>query len=615
MNGESDHSDRKNMMRIPLKQYWNLLVDYLKPQWSRVVWLAIALLSSIGLQLLNPQILRYFIDTAVAGGSEQDLVRTALLFTGVAVVTQVLGVAATYLGENVAWTATNALRADLAKHCLGLDLSFHKSRTPGELVERVDGDVNALSRFFSQFIINVLGNVILLLGVLVILFYEDWRAGLGLTFFALTALITLVRLGSYAVPYWAAYRQVTAEFFGFLGEQLAGTEDIRANGAISYVMRRFYEILQRWLPIFHKARLAATILWGTTIGLFTAGNAIAFAVGAYLWGQQAITIGTVYLIFHYTNLLYQPIEQIRTQLEDLQQAEASIIRIKELFQIQSKLSTGGDKPLPNGALSVAFENVSFSYNDGVQVAAIDTASRNSHAVSNGTKELVLQNISFYLPPGQVIGLLGRTGSGKTTLARLLLRLYDPQSGSVRLGGVATNQTPLMDLPQRVGLVTQDVQLFQTTVRNNLTFFNQKISDEHIQRTLSVLGLSEWLRSLPNGLDTQLGSDSGGLSAGQAQLLAFARIFLKDPGLVILDEASSRLDPTTENLIERAVDRLLQGRTGVIIAHRLATVQRADQILILENGRIIEYGSREKLANNPDSRFAGLLKTGLTDILV
>ncbi|BAY48437.1 ABC transporter ATP-binding protein [Scytonema sp. HK-05] len=155
-------------MKIPLKQYWNLLVEYLKPQLSRIVWLAITLLGSIGLQILNPQILRYFIDTAVGGGSQQGLFTAALLFTSVALVTQALGVAATYFGENVAWTATNALRADLAEHCLKLDLSFHKSRTPGELVERVDGDVNALSQFFSHFTIRVLGNVILLSGVLVV---------------------------------------------------------------------------------------------------------------------------------------------------------------------------------------------------------------------------------------------------------------------------------------------------------------------------------------------------------------------------------------------------------------------------------------------------------------
>jgi len=588
-------------MKVPLKQYWNLLFDYLSPQWGSVCLLTITLFSSIGLQILNPQILRYFIDTAVVGGSSQALFTAALLFVGVAIVTQALAVAAVYFSEKIAWTATNALRFDLAAHCLQLDLSFHKARTPGELIERVDGDVNTLSKFFSEFTIYVLGNIILLLGILAVLFAEDWRAGFTLTLFALTALSTLIRLRYFAVPAWAAYRQVSAEFFGFLGEHLVGTEDVRANGAISYVMRRFYTILQHWLPIFHRARLSTTVLWGTTVGLFIVGNAIALAVGAYLWLQGAITIGTVFLIFYYTDLLGQPIEQIRTQLEELQAAEASIYRIQELFQVQSKLSPEGNQPLPVGVLSVTVEQVWFSY----------AAGHSTSAQGIVDPDWILQNISFSLPAGQVLGLLGRTGSGKTTLVRLLLRLYDPQQGSIRLGGVAIDQTPLSELRQRVGLVTQNVQLFQSTVRNNLTFFNPEISDDQLLHTLDLLGLLPWLYSLPQGLETPLGPDSGGLSAGQAQLLAFARIFLKNPDLVILDEASSRLDPNTEALIERAVDRLLEGRTGIIIAHRLATLQRADQILILENGQIVEYGSRQHLANKPNSRFTELLKTGLT----
>ncbi len=587
-------------MGIPLKQYGYLLSDYLKPQQGRVVGLAIALFSSIALQILNPQILAYFIDTAVARGSSQTLLTAAILFIAVAFLTQILSVIATYLGESVAWTATNALRSDLVAHCLHLDLSFHKSRTPGELLERVDGDVNALSRFFSRFTLDVLGNVILLLGILVVLFFEDWRAGIGLSVFVLIALSSLISLRAFAIPPWAAYRQVSAEFFGFIGEHVAGTEDIRANGAVSYVMHRFYQFLQRWLPIYQQARFAATVLWGTTVGLFTLGNVTALAIGTYLWNQQAITIGTVYLLFHYTNLLRDPIEQIRIQLEDLQQAEASIYRIQDLFEVRSQLSEGEEQPLPNSGLSVAFENVSFSYelNPGKQ---------------SSPEELALQNLSFHLPPGQVLGLLGHTGSGKTTIARLLLRFYDPQVGCIRLGGIPLHQTPQKDLPQRVGLVTQDVQLFQTTVRDNLTFFDPTIDDDKILHVLEVLGLSPWLQSLPDRLDAQLGSDSGGLSAGQAQLLAFARVFLKNPGLVILDEASSRLDPTTEKLIERAVDQLLEGRTGVIIAHRLATVQRAQQILILERGRILEYGDRKTLASNPHSRFSRLLETGLTNL--
>lgn len=590
-------------MKIGLQQYWNLLVDYLNPQKGRVAKFAIALLASIGLQLVNPQILRYFIDTAVAGGSGQSLFFAALLFTGVALITQLITIAATYYGENVAWRATNALRADLVEHCLQLDLSFHKFSTAGELLERVDGDVHTLSQFFSKFTIYILGNLLLMSGVIVVLFAEDWRAGLAIAFFTLTALSTLIRLRSIAVPHWRTYRQISANFFGFVGEQIAGMEDVRANGAKSYVMHRFHTILQGWLPIFHKARFASTILWGTTNGIFTLGTAIALSVGAYLWSQNIITIGTVYLLYYYTNLLSEPIEQIRDQFEDLQQAEASIYRIQDLLKVKSQLSTGGKQQLPQGALSVTFENVSFGYNE-----------RESGAEDWETGDLVLQDISFNLPAGHLLGLLGRTGSGKSSLARLLLRLYDPQSGSIRLGGVPINQTPLKDLPQKVGLVTQDVQLFQTTVRNNLTFFNQNISDERIYETLETLGLSEWLHSLPKGLETNLGPDSSGLSAGQAQLLAFTRVFLKDPGLVILDEASSRLDPMTEKLIEKAVDKLLTGRTGIIIAHRLATVERANQILILEQGQVIEYGQREKLIKNPHSHFAKLLQTGLADLL-
>lgn len=589
-------------MKIGLKQFGNLLIDYLKPQKGRVAKFAIALLASIGLQLLNPQILRNFIDTAVAGGSEQNLLLAALLFIGVALATQLMSIAATYYGENVAWSATNALRADLVEHCLKLDLSFHKVSTPGELVERVDGDIHNLSQFFSKFSVYILGSLLLILGVIVVMFAEDWRAGMAISFFALTALSTLIRLRSIAVPHWGSYRQVNAEFFGFLGEQLTGIEDIRANGAKNYVMHRFYKILQRWLPTYHKARFADTILWTTTNAIFTLGNVVALAVALYLWNQKAITIGTAYIFFYYTTLLSEPIEQIRTQLEDLQQAEASIYRIQDLFQVRSQLSAGGKEVLPNGALSVTFANVSFSYNDRIKK-------------QDAKPELILQDISFHLPPGHVLGLLGRTGSGKTTLARLLLRLYDAQSGSIRLGNVPVNQTPLTDLPKHVGLVTQNVQLFQTTVRNNLTFFNQNISDERIYQTLEMLGLSAWLHSLPKDLNTELGPDSSGLSAGQAQLLAFARVFLKDPGLVILDEASSRLDPTTEKLIEKAIDQLLIGRTGIIIAHRLATVQRANQILILDKGRVSEYGLREELSKNSHSRFAQLLKTGLTDLLV
>ncbi|MFL7810513.1 MAG: ATP-binding cassette domain-containing protein, partial [Anaerolineae bacterium] len=234
------------------------------------------------------------------------------------------------------------------------------------------------------------------------------------------------------------------------------------------------------------------------------------------------------------------------------------------------------------------------------------------------KELVLHDISFHLEPGTILGLLGRTGSGKTTLTRLVFRLYDTDEGAVRLSqGTATadvRELSLADLRRRVGMVTQNIQLFNASVRDNLTFFNKDIPDERILQVIHDLELGEWFNALSHGLDTELESGGGGLSAGEQQLLAFTRIFLQDPGLVILDEASSRLDPATEHLIERAVDRLVQDRTAIVIAHRLGTVQRADQIMILESGRIVEYGLRAELAADVDSQFYHLLQTGLEQVL-
>jgi ATP-binding cassette, subfamily B, bacterial len=579
-------------MGLPLKKYIDLLVNYLKPQWRKTLLMVVLLLASVGLQLVNPQILRYFIDTALRGRAAASLTLAAVLFIGIALANQAVSILAAYISENVAWTATNRLRTDLIAHCLSLDMAFHKAHTSGELIERIDGDVDTLSNFFSQFVVHLLSNVVLLIGVLLLLFGINWGVGLAVSIFALLALLILVRIRGRAVPRWVADRQMSANFYGFLGEQLAGTEDIRANGATRYVMRRFHLLLHSWYPVSKKASLAAYAMGMTTITVFAIGNALAFALGAYVWSIGTITIGTVYLIFYYTNLLTQPIEQIRTQLQDLQRAGASIQRVQELLQTKPSIVEGAGLLLPAGALSVEFRNATFGY------------------VEDNT---VLHNMTFHLQPGKVLGVLGRTGSGKTSLARLLLRLYDYQEGEVRLGNVPIREVSLHTLRQRVGMVTQDVQLFRATVRDNLTFFNRTIPDARIIEVLDDLGLSKWYRSLPRGLDTELGSDGEGLSAGEAQLLAFTRVFLASPGLVILDEASSRLDPATEYLIERAVSKLLLGRTGIVIAHRLGTIQRADEILILEDGRILEHSSREGLAGDATSRFYHLLQTGLEEV--
>ena len=580
-----------------LARYRRLLFTYLRTQIGAVLLLAVLVISGIGLQLVNPQLVRRFLDAVESNSSLDELVRTAVLFTGIAIMTQVLKVAGTYIGENVAWTATNELRVDLALHCLKLDMSFHKVYKPGELIERVDGDVNYLANFFSRLFIELTSSLLLIAGVLVMLWLIDWRVGLSITVIALGGMIFLNRINRRIVTLWQVVRQVESELFGYLEEWIGGTEEIQSSRAEVYILGRLFRLLRsRWRASQRAVRSNISV---SALPIVLPGLAL---IAAYFWGSRlftssTLTIGSVYLIFFYLDLIRGPLWGIQRQVQELQRASAGINRISDLFNEKASIKDEGLEELPSGSLELSCENISFRYEDDPET-------------------LILKNISFELKPGRVLGILGRTGSGKSTLSRLLLRLYEPSSGVIRLGdgdneGIDLAHIKQTSLRGRIGLVTQDVQLFHASVRDNLTLFNDDISDSDILAALEDLGLSQWLESLPDGLDTALAAGMS-LSSGESQLLALGRVFLADAGLIILDEASSRLDPATEQLIERAIARLLENRTAIIIAHRLATVRRADEILILSGGEIVEYGHRLSLEAEPSSRFSRLLLLGMEE---
>jgi ATP-binding cassette subfamily B protein len=449
------------------------------------------------------------------------------------------------------------------------------------------------------------------LGILLVLLRDDWRITVALAGFAGVTAVVCLTLARIAVSSWEAERQSSANLYGFLEERLGGTEDIRANNAVAWVLDRFYRLTRDQMQKTITAGLKVNILLNSMWFAFAVGTALSYLVGSALYRAGSISIGTVYMIVNYTVMLFWPLDRITQQVQDLQKAIASVARVVGLLRLTGKIpgegefAVGAESSTPAGALGVSFDRVSFSYDEG------------------GKRETVLRDVSFRLAPGKVLGLLGRTGSGKTTLTRLIFRLYDPEQGDIRLharhpgaapDGVDVRGMAVRDLRRRVGLVAQNIQLFNATVRENLAFFDSAVPDERIVEAIGALGLGPWLDALPRGLDTELESGGGGLSAGEAQLLAFTRIFLRDPGLVILDEATSRLDPATESLIEAAVDTLVRDRTAIIVAHRLRTVQRADDILILEEGRTLEMGTRQDLAADPGSRFHRLLETGLEEVL-
>jgi ABC-type multidrug transport system fused ATPase/permease subunit len=667
-----------------------MLRHYLRPFRGRVALLIVLLLGSIGLQLLGPQLLGRFVDAASgeAGPSSPNLYGLAALFFVTVLAQKIIHMVTVYFTEDLGWATTNALRADLTAHVLRLDMGFHKLRTPGELIERIDSDVGELAEYFSEIVVSLIGNGLLVAGILVLLFLTDWRVGLVGLAYALSVLLLFRTVQERMVRLYTRISQASAEMLGFLEEYMTGTEDVLPNGGAGYVMRRLYPLLNTVAALRARTYTLSTAVGSTTWFLYAAAVASTMGLGAIAFRSGMMTIGTVFLLVFYVGLLESPLDAVRRQLAGIQRALASVNRTREFFDLRPEVAepaelsvdiAGSFASFSVSAPGVEFDGVSFAYKDrrptaddrpqqemtsdagdsrrpdemtssDVEVSGSVSSGVGRRSAVGGQSDTptVLRDITFTVAPGRVLGVLGRTGSGKTTLTRLLFRLYDVDVGAIRLhrgkskmndhrpqtivsppavvrGLSSAVQTDIRDIPlselrRHVGMVTQDVQLFAASVRDNLTLFNNydparpAVDDGLIADTLETLGLGDWLRGLPAGLDTVLEGGGKGLSAGEAQLLAFARVFLRDPHLVVLDEASSRLDPGTERLLERAIDRLLAGRTGIVIAHRLRTVQRADDILILENGRVVEFGPRLSLAADSASRFYQLLQAGLEEVL-
>lgn len=564
------------------------LLNYLKPVKGRLLILLAMLLTSTGLQLVNPQIIRQFIDTAAGGGLIGSLIQLAGLYLVLAVINQMITVAVSYLGNDVSWRATNRLRGDLLKHCLRLDMKFHNVKTPGVMIERVDGDVTSISNFFAMFIVQVIGSFVLLAGILVYMFSVNVPIAIVMTVFTLLSILFMVIIRNLGVSSSQKEREASAALFGLIEERIAGIEDVQANGNVPYVMNRFHRLMRSVFQRGRKAWMMRVIPWNSTVIMFALAVTGVLLLGVHYYLIKEISLGTLFLIYQYTQMLNDPIEMLGDQVQEFQKAKSGMLRSRELLSQRSEIKDGSEEELPAGPLSLEFEDVQFSYN---------------------ADNPVLQDISFNLEPGERLGIIGRTGSGKSSLSRVLLRLYNVDSGTIRIGGKDITKLKLPALYRRVGMVTQDVQLFDGSLRDNLTLFNPDVSDEFILETTARLGLRQWIDAQPKGLDTHLSAGGSSLSAGEAQLFALTRVFLTQPSLVILDEPSSRLDAATEAMLQSAVDQLMTRSTGIIIAHRLATLEQVDKIMVLGGGRMLEFGPREELAGDPESHYARLLMTG------
>ena len=524
------------------------------------------------------------------GNVSRALLILAAIYIVLMLIQQIITLASVYLSQNLSWTSTNMLRFDLTQHCIDLDMTFHNEHKPGEMIERIDGDVNNLATFLSDFAVQLVTSLLVIIGSLILLFSKHWIIGVSFTVFTILAIVVMYVLRNFSVKAWEEQRQTSADMYGNIEESLSAIEDIKANGGIRNTMRKFFDVSRNDYKAFKKALVRGQVFVMAIWVVIAIINTLIFAPSIPLVQKGIIDLPTVFLIQMFAGILLRPILTLTRQMQELQRAGASIDRINKLFVTKTKIHDIGKEKLSPGPLSIEFDRLSFAYHEN---------------------NYVLRDISFKIEPGQSLGIVGHTGSGKTTISRLIFRLYDakPGDGTINLNETNITNLSLHDLRDKISYVTQNVELFQASVRDNVTLFDRRIPDKRIESILFDIGLGDWLQKLPEGLNTTISSSEHGISAGEAQLLALARVFIKSPNLVVLDEASSRLDPATENLLELAIEKLLINRTGIIIAHRLATLEKVDDILIIDKGKIIEYGKRETLAIDSQSKFYQLLQTG------
>jgi ATP-binding cassette, subfamily B, bacterial len=587
---------------------WRFLIELTAAHRRSLVGFALALTLATATSFVGPVMLGQFIDRAAeavrlarrGAGSPQSsgaLYLPAVGYLVAGIVSSVVQIIVTWRATTLAWEITNDLRKELASGVLDADRALLRDTTPGELVSRIDGDVTQLTTFLAKFVTGLLSVVALAIGGVVVLGF--W-APLLAPLFGLHALVLgffLWKRRNVALVEAVAEREAEAEVLGVVEERLTGAVDLSTLGAGRYGVARLAEAANVQVSASVDRAKAQMRLIGEAKTLLSGGQAMMLVGGGWLYARGRITVGTVVLGYRLMSTLRTPIERMIWQLQELQGAGGSAQRIDQLLERLARTTSTGHDVLDTGPLSVSLRDVRLAYDDG--------------------EDDVLTSVNLHVPAGHRLGIVGRTGSGKTSVARLVLRLVHASDGTVFLGDTAIDDVAEVDLRHRVSAIPQEVQVFPGSVRDNVTVFDDDISDERVRAALADVGLADWLQSQPEGLSARILSVDGnvGLSAGEAQLLSLARLFLRQPDIVVLDEATSRIDPVTQVKLSDATERLLSGRTSIVIAHRLSTLDRCDDIAVLEDGRIVEFGRRCDLLEDPESQFSRLVALGAEEALV
>lgn len=552
------------------------LAPWVKPHYKTFLLCLGLLLFSSSIKVVGPILLQKAVDDYIFPKNMSGLIGILSIY----LILLITGFVASYIEvvklETVGQGIIAGIKNKAFKHVLSLDMNFFDQTTTGKLVSQIENDANAMKVLFTTVIVHILGNLVLFFGMFVVMATQySSRLAMWVLFMFPIMIAAAAIYNKLMAPHLVRVRRYVADVSSYITETVQGMKIIQIFGQEEQVASELEEKslktyrLQRWISITMNG-LFNMLFFAETIG-----TVMVLWIGGTMVMNGEMTIGSLILFMQFLKNFFVPIMFLSGQFNEFQKGMAGATRVFQLFDFEKSVrEPPTSQVLPEEVSNITFENVWFRY--------------------SSDSEWVLKDVSFECPAGEHWAIVGPTGSGKTTIISLILKFYEPQKGRILLNGIDLKDLSQSEIRHRVGLVLQDNILFPGTVRDNLTFQEGDFSQEQICESMKQLGIDNLLKKLPSGYQTNIQENATNLSAGEKQLLSFGRAFLKNPSVLILDEATSNIDPETERKIQYAMNVLLKGRTALIIAHRLLTIHHADRILVLKNGVLIEQGNHQEL---------------------
>lgn len=550
------------------------LFSYLLAYKWQIVLVLLIMGYGVLISLVNPLIMESAIDDHIALRDWAGLYRLLIFALGINLLLVVTVKLRMYIMAKVCNEILLTIRQELYTHIQKLDFHFFDSRPTGKILSRIIGDINSLKDVLSNCVTTLIPDGLTVIAVVVIMIWKNPKLALASLMTIPFMAVGMIFIQVKAHPRWQLFRKKSANLNAFIHEDMAGMRIIQSFHAQGETERTFDTLLAEHRTSFFDA-VRMSDAFGSVIDLsWGLGCILLYYTGIMILGVEEVSVGTFIAFGTYLNMFWQPIHNISNFYNQLVTNIAGAERIFEILDTPPGIADGeGVSEMPPIRGEVTFEHVNFSYDD---------------------KTKVLDDVSFRIRPGETIALVGPTGAGKSTIVNLISRFYDVQEGKVKIDGRDVKEVSIESLRRQMGIMTQDNFLFSGTIKDNIRYGKLDATDQEIVAAAKAVNAHEFIMKLDKGYDTELSERGGGLSIGQKQLLAFARTMVSDPGILILDEATSSIDTKTELLVQEGIEHLLAGRTSFVIAHRLSTIQKADRIFVVDDGRIIEEGNAQEL---------------------